>query len=168
MKTKTGVTVCDAMTKRPIIAKPDEGLERLAREMAHHHVGSLVVMKDKKLVGIVTEPDIIRKVIAKNKNPYKLKAKDIMEKKVVTIGPEQDIYDALVLMKRHDIRHLPVMDSKKMVGFLTIKDILKIEPQLFEIMVEKFELREEEKKPVRQSLEGKEEVCEFCGAVKRY
>lgn len=166
--TRTGYKVMDAMTKQPVVVKPGEKLESLAKKMARHHVGSLVVKDKEKLLGMITEQDVVRKVIAKNINPYKLKVKDIMEKNLVTISSEQDIYEALVLMKEHNIRHIPVMDGKKMAGFLTIKDILKIQPELFELMVEKFELREEKNKPVRKILEGNEEVCEFCGSVKKY
>ncbi|MBW2970751.1 CBS domain-containing protein [Candidatus Woesearchaeota archaeon] len=58
------------------------------------------------------------------------------------------MYDSLVLMRDYNIRHLPVVHKKELVGYLTIKDILKIEPQLFELIVEKFELREEHRKPI--------------------
>jgi hypothetical protein len=64
-------------------------------------------------------------------------------------------------MSDYNIRHLPVIEKGKFVGFLTIKDVLKIQPQLFELIVEKFELREEARKPV---LAGDDDgVCEICG-----
>ena len=65
-------------------------------------------------------------------------------------------------MKEKNIRHLPVVSDGKMVGLLTLKDILKIEPQLFDLLVDKFEVREEERKPIN-NLPEKEGVCQECG-----
>ena len=73
-----------------------------------------------------------------------------------------DIYDALVKMRDNNIRHLPVVENNEMVWLLTIKDILKIEPQLFELIVEKFELREESRKPINRIIPT-EGICQECG-----
>lgn len=163
---RTGVQVSDAMTKEPVVMKPEENLHTVATTMEKSHVGSIIISQQKKLLGIITEQDIVRKVIAKNLDPYKTKVKDVMETDMITIHGEQDVYDALVLMKQHNIRHLPVMSNGKMSGFLTIKDILKIQPQLFDLMVEKFELREEEDKPIRQILKHGQ-MCPNCGAIRK-
>lgn len=69
-----------------------------------------------------------------------------MEKDFPTIGPEKDIYDAIVLMRDKNVRHLPVMSKSTMVGFLTGKDVLKFQPQLFEVLADRIELREIERK----------------------
>ena len=92
-----------------------------------------------------------------------------MSKDLITIHPDQDIYEAAVIMRNSNIRHVPVMDGKKFMGFLTAKDVLKVQPQLFDLIVEKLELREEENKPIRQFYES-DGVCELCGeyAVKIY
>ena len=60
-----------------------------------------------------------------------------MTTKLVTIEPKADIFDAMMLMRDAEVRHLPVVENKKILGFLTMKDILKIEPQLFDLIVEK-------------------------------
>ena len=65
-------------------------------------------------------------------------------------------------MRDMNIRHLPVTDGSKMLGLLTLKDILKIEPQLFDLLVEKFELREEARKPINNQTEN-EGICQTCG-----
>lgn len=159
---KTGCKVSDAMTKKPIVVSPETNLQECAKIMADKHVGALVVQKDGKLSGVITEQDIVRKLVAKGINPLKEKVEEVMEKKLITIDPDSDIYDALVKMKDLNIRHLPVVSNKKMVGLLTIKDVLKIEPQLFELLVEKFELREESRKPINRIIPS-EGVCEGCG-----
>jgi len=159
---KTGYKICDAMTKKPVSVSPETSVEDCALKMMNNHVGSLVIIKDSKLLGILSDRDIVRRVIATKLNPKELKAEEVMIKKVITIGPEKDIYDALKKMRDSDVRHLPIMNKKEMVGLLTLKDILKIQPELFELMVEKFELREEERKPIFGGPIS-EGICEACG-----
>lgn len=159
-KMKTGYKVMDAMTTKPVSISHDTTLLDCAREMDEKHVGAVVVKDNEQSLGIITEQDIIRKVVAKGINPLTEKVRDYMEKKLITVSPDKDIYDALILMRDNNIRHLPVVDESKMVGLLTIKDILKIEPQLFDLIVEKFEIREASRKPKSTSSEG---VCQGCG-----
>lgn len=159
---KTGYKVCDTMTKRPITVSPDTTLQECARIMAENHVGALVFEEKGKISGIMTEQDVVRKAVLKGLDPKKTNARKIMEKKVRTISPEKDIFDAIKRMKDLNIRHLPVLDGKRIVGLLTLKDILKIEPQLFDLMVEKFELREEERKPIHH-VQEREGICQICG-----
>jgi signal-transduction protein with cAMP-binding, CBS, and nucleotidyltransferase domain len=158
---RTGVKIADAMTARPISVEPDKTIEECAGVMQKSHVGSLVIMKGQKLAGIITEQDIVRKVVAKKLSPSKTKVKDVMITELITADPADDIYDALVLMRDNNIRHLPVTHKGKLEGYLTIKDVLKIQPQLFEIIVEKFELREEQNKPL--GVGPGEETCDICG-----
>jgi len=158
---KTGVKIADAMTTRPISVEPDKTIEECAQVMQNSHVGSLVILKGQRLAGIITEQDIVRKVIAKKLSPVKTKVKDAMITDLITADPADDIYDALVIMRDNNIRHLPVVHKGKLVGYLTIKDVLKIQPQLFEIIVEKFELREEQNKPL--GVVPGDETCDVCG-----
>ena len=160
---KTGYKVYDCMTTKPISVTPDTSLEECASVMAKNHVGALVVKDNHESKGLITEQDIVRKVIAKGINPLAKNVRDFMEKRLITISPNDDIYDALIKMRDSNIRHLPVVGKGKMVGLLTLKDILKIEPSLFELVVEKFELREETRKPIDRIIQ-REAICQGCGA----
>ncbi len=160
---KTGVKVYDAMTTKPVSVSPDATLEECASVMNKNHVGALVVKDDHKSIGLITEQDIVRDVIAKKINPIGKRVSEFMEKKLITISPNADIYDALVKMRDENIRHLPVLDNGKMIGLLTLKDILKIAPQLFELLVEKFEIREQKRKPINRVI-AREAICQGCGA----
>lgn len=164
---KTGVKVSDAMTLNPVFVKYSDSIEKCAKIMAKKHVGSLLILKNKSLAGLITEQDIVRKSIGIGKNPMNMKISDIMIKKMITIEPSKDIYDALVIMKKKNIRHLPVMYKKNLVGFLTLKDILRIEPQLFDILVEKFEIRESGRKPITRKpyIEGECDNCDNYGQL---
>ena len=139
---KTGVRVSDAMTNEPVSVYPDTPMDKCAVLMKERDIGSLIVTENDVLKGILTEWDIVRKAVAVGKKPSETLASDIMESKVVTISPDSDIYDALLKMRNNDIRHLPVVKNKKLLGFLTLKDILKIQPELFDILVEKWEMRD--------------------------
>ena len=160
---KTGYKVHDCMTTKPIFVSSDMSLEECAKVMAKNHVGALVVKDNHESKGLITEQDIVRKVISKGINPLVKKVKDFMEIKLITISPHDDIYDALIKMRDSNIRHLPVVENRKMVGLLTLKDVLKIEPQLFELLVEKFELKEETRKPINRIISN-EAICQGCGA----
>ena len=160
---KTGYKVYDCMTTKPVFVSSDASLEKCAKVMTQNHVGALVIKDNHLSKGLITEQDIVRKLLAKGINPLTKKVKDFMEKKLITINPNDDIYEALIKMRDSNIRHLPVVDKGKMVGLLTLKDVLKIEPQLFELLVEKFELREEKRKPIDRIIQ-KEAICQGCGA----
>lgn len=159
---KTGYKVGDAMTKSPVTVKKETTLKECARIMSDKHVGSLLIEEKGKIIGLATEQDMVRKAMAKLLDPAKTPVKKIMETEILTTTANKDIYDALKIMRDHNVRHLPVVEKGKFVGFLTIKDILKIQPQLFELIVEKFELREESRKPVFGGDEN-EGICEVCG-----
>ena len=159
---KPGYKVCDAMTEKVIYVRPDENLETCAKIMKDNNVSSLVVKEDDKVKGIMTEKDIVKKTVAEGINPLNKQSKDIMETNLTAISPDKDIFEALILMRDIQVRHLPVMAENKLVGILTLNDILKIEPQLFDILAEKIELREEERKPLR-NIKEKEGICQTCG-----
>jgi CBS domain-containing protein len=145
---KTGYKIGDAMTFKPVFVDPNTTLIECSKLMSEKHVGSLIIKSNGKPQGIITEQDIVRKVVAKGKDFTQTTASDIMETKLYTVHPEDDIYDALMIMNDFNVRHLPVIHKENLVGFLTIKDILKIEPTLFDLVVSNFEIREEYRKPI--------------------
>jgi len=149
---KTGYVVADAMTREPVVISGEKTLRDAAKVMTKEHVGSLIVKDGKEILGIVTEQDMVRKGIGSLGNAAQKKVKDVMEQNLVTTSPDEDIFEALRIMRDYNIRHLPVMNKKEFVGLVTMKDILKIEPDLYEILAEKIKLREAERKPVKQEV----------------
>ncbi len=145
---KTGYKAIDIMTTRPITAKPSITVKECADLMTKHAVGSIIIVEGKDLKGIVSKKDIVSKIVSMNKDASKTKVNEIMTpaKKMVTISPGIDIYEAMILMKENDVKRLPVMDDGKLLGLITSKDILKIEPALFDLLVENIRLREEDRK----------------------
>tara|TARA_Y100000310_G_scaffold343467_1_gene451225 strand:- start:2558 stop:3100 length:543 start_codon:yes stop_codon:yes gene_type:complete len=159
---KTGIKVGDAMTEQPIVMKPSDTLVKCAQNMAEHKISAVLFKQEDKLRGILTDKDIVRKLVAENKNPLMLKASEVMNTNLYTTTPDEDIFEALSKMGKFDVNHLPVVSGQELLGLLTVKDILKIEPQLFEMLVDKFEIKEEERKPIHK-IGKREGLCEACG-----
>jgi len=170
-KAKIGVKVGDIMTRNFVSVKPDTNLIDCAKEMIKKHVGSLIVKDMQSLKGILTEKDIVWAVV-KRQDLTKIKAKDIMTRRVVTINPSKDIYEAISRMSNTKIRVLPVVVRDKVIGVVTMKDILRLEPSLSDIVTRSIEIKEENAKLNRRkaALSGetetwiKEGVCSECGA----
>ena len=145
-RVKTGYSVGDAMTMNPIFITPEKTLREAAKIMEKEHVGALLVKEKSQLTGILTEQDIVRKGVATPGNSSLKKVKEIMETNLVTTTPDEDIFEAIRIMRDYNIRHLPVMHEGKLAGLITLKDILKIEPDLYEIMIEKIQIKETDRK----------------------
>lgn len=95
------------------------------RMMSDKDVGALVVMEGDQMVGIVSERDYARKVVLQGKTSRDTKVADIMSKKVYSIHPDQTVEEAMELMTRQHIRHLPVVEADQLLGIISIGDVLK-------------------------------------------
>lgn len=93
--------------------------------MAEKNIGALLVMSGGKLHGILSERDYARKVILLGKSSHDLAVREIMSDEVVTVTPKQTVDDCMALMTGRRIRHLPVLDNGKVVGVLSIGDLVK-------------------------------------------
>ncbi len=113
--------------------RPDATVREAAEIMSEHKVGSVVVISGGgKLVGILTERDIIYDVVATPLIPEKTKVEEIMTKEVISISPERTLEDAADLMVEKKIRKLPVIEGHKLVGIVTASDLITYEEKLIE------------------------------------
>ncbi len=158
----TGLKVLDAMTKRPVTVSHGTKISKAAEKMKQEKVGSVLIQKKGKLIGILSEQDLVYKIVAHGLDPKETRVNQIMTKDVVTISPDEDIREAMIRMNKSNVRRLPVTHNTKIVGMLTMKDILKIEPELFELIIDKFDLKEEKSKPIHRVGE-REGICQMCG-----
>ena len=94
-------------------------------EMANKQIGALVVLEDKKVIGIITERDYARKVILQDKSSKDTLVREIMTDRVIYVKPDQKIEDCMALMTKKQIRHLPVLDGDRLVGMISIGDVVK-------------------------------------------
>ena len=104
---------------------PDSTVFDALAKMAEKDIGSLVVMDGEKLVGIVTERHYSRNVILKGKKSPTTVVSDIMERDVIYVRPEQSVELCMTLMTEQRVRHLPVLEGQKVVGIVSIGDLLK-------------------------------------------
>jgi len=129
-----------------------------AKVMKRYRIGSVVVTDEgKKPLGIVTSKDIVIRCLAGGFNPQKTKLKSIMSKPLVTISDTTNILKVLDLMVNRDIRRIGVVREGKLVGIVTVSDILKAVPALYENMMKEVMLAESE--PNVTFYEG---YCESC------
>ena len=102
---------------------PDETVYDALALMAKKEIGALVVVKKKKMVGIISERDYARKVILKGKSSKKTRVREIMTSDVIHVSPEQKVGKCLSLMTKKRIRHRPVLEKDRLVGILSIEDV---------------------------------------------
>jgi CBS domain-containing protein len=150
------VSIKEAMSPKVLTVGPDATVARAAKLMAKRSVGSVVVVKSKKPLGILTERDLLTKVISADLKPSEISVKEIMSTPVITITPDTDIAEASRIMARNKIRRLPVVANGRMVGIITTSDIMAVSPELMETIA-----RPEE--TARGEIE--ESVCDSCGEL---
>ena len=127
------LSVKEIMSRKPVVVEYKSTVSEAARLMMENDVGSLIVVKRKKPVGIVTERDILIKVIAQEIDPSNVRVKEVMSSPVIATEQGTDFNEAAEKMARLKIRRLPVVENGKLVGMLTESDILKVAPDLIEI-----------------------------------
>ena len=105
--------------------KADANVLQASKKLRYHNVGSLVVMDEiSAAVGMITERDLLNKVLAESKDPATLLVKDVMTNGVVSISLQASISAAQKVMAKHNIRHLPIIEDGLLVGMLSTRDIL--------------------------------------------
>jgi len=118
-------TAEDIMSHPVITIPPTKNIQEAAEIMATHAIGCVIVSKDEKVSGILTERDILKKVVAKDLDANKTTASDIMTKDVITVDGRADLFQVNDILDEHGIRRLPVIKEGKVVGIITAKNIIK-------------------------------------------
>lgn len=104
---------------------PEAPVLEAIKHMAEHRVGALVVMRGERLVGIVSERDYARKVILQGRGSAQTAVSEIMSSPALTISADTDVFDCMRLCTDSRIRHLPVVDGDKVIGVISIGDLVK-------------------------------------------
>ena len=104
---------------------PDDSVFDAIQKLANANIGSLIVVEDDRPVGIFTERDYARNVILKGKSSPTTKVRDIMTTRVVFAQPEQTVEECMAVMTDKHIRHLPVLRDEKLIGMISIGDLVK-------------------------------------------
>lgn len=104
---------------------PDSSVLDALKSMASHNTGALLVMQGRDVAGILSERDCVRKVELAGKTAKEIKVWEIMTSKVITITADQDLEACMTLMLDRNIRHLPVYDGEKLLGLISVRDVLR-------------------------------------------
>lgn len=162
---RSKMLVKDVMSSPVITINEDAPANRAAELMDKHGLGCIIVAsKNAKPLGIITERDMVGRVLAKNVKPDTIKAKDVMTSPLMTIEPDETISEAARRMNRLNVRRLGVIYRGQLVGLVSSKDILAVMPELLETIQENAiiegENRAEEATEESTPLAG---YCDHCG-----
>ena|SRR3989442_13520044 len=117
--------VREAMSRDPRSVGESTSVQEAARVMKEQDVGSLQVVEDERLVGIVTDRDIVIRGVAARSDVSSLSVMDVASHGVTTVAPDQDLDEALRLMAQEQVRRLPVVDGDRLVGILAQADVAR-------------------------------------------
>ena len=125
------VKLRDIMVSPVITTKKNAKISEAASTMCANNLGSLVVVNNnEKPVGMVTERDMLRKIIMTSKNPKQTDVSQIMSSPLVTGDPDMDVEHAAKFMLQKDVKRLPIVEEGKMIGIVTFTDIIRAQPQI--------------------------------------
>ena len=126
------MNVEEIMTDEVHTTTSDMTVKAAAEAMSKRKIGSLIVVDGNKLRGIITERDIMLKVVSLGKDASKIKVKDVMTKELIYIEPECEIDEAAQKMVDNQIKKLPVVSDNRLIGMITAMDIVTAEPKITE------------------------------------
>ena len=154
--------VGDVMTRGVICVDAGDTVLRAAEVMKKNDISSVIVLKRGNGVGILTERDIITKIVTESKDPKRVKVSDVMTSPLITVNPDTSIDDAARLMRDKDIRRLVVtIKGNRIVGVISEFDIVKVEPALHTLIREKSQWNITSAYAAEEgSVAG---ICEICG-----
>jgi CBS domain-containing protein len=116
-------SVRDVMTPSVRTVSPTQSLVEAAEVMKGEDVGSVPVVEEGRLTGILTDRDIVTRAVAERRDPQSVRVNEVASRELVTVEPEQDLDEALALMARHQVRRLPVVEEGQLVGMLAQADV---------------------------------------------
>ena len=130
------VLVRDVMSKDVKVVRPDTSVKEVVATMNKFNIGSIIVVQAGRPVGIITERDILRRIVEPCLAPEILSARQVMTSPVVSISKTVSIDEAAKIMAKKKIKKLPVMEKEKIVGMLTLTDIVTKVPTMLSILEE--------------------------------
>ncbi len=122
--------VQDVMSKQVVTCSPQDYVNEVAEQMRSLDIGCLPVVSKNKLVGMITDRDIVTRAVAKD---VKCKVEDVMTKSVISVSPQDTTVDASNLMGENQVRRLPVVEDGTLVGFVSLADLAFPFPHIQEV-----------------------------------
>ncbi len=126
--------VRDVMVRAVKTVKIDTNVKDAVRKMNKFNIGSIVVMDGRRPVGIVTERDILRRIVEQSIDPSIVEVRVIMSHPAITIDPDASIEEAARLMVKKGIKKLPVVENERLVGIITAMDFVRAGPRCVDLL----------------------------------
>jgi CBS domain-containing protein len=120
------MNVEELMIKNVVTVHPETPVEKAVRTMNTHEIGCLIVSENGKPIGIVTERDLLKRVLEQGKRPKTIKVAEIMSQPVIYGNPSMELEDAARLMFRKKVKKLPIIKDGELVGLITLTDLARI------------------------------------------
>ena len=120
--------VKDVMVTDLVTVKADVTVKKAVEVMNDFEIGCLIVVEKGEAIGIITERDILKRVVVEGKDPNKTLVSEVMSKPLIVTNPETSLEEAIEAMFKHKIKKLPVVEGGKLVGLVTFTDIARIQP----------------------------------------
>jgi CBS domain-containing protein len=133
-ESKLSLKVEDVMVREVITIDENSTVKEAADVMNKFEIGCLIAIRKGKAVGIITERDLLKRVVAEAKDVNKTRVKDVMSSPLVVVEPCMDLEEAVKLMFQMKIKKLPVVDEKRLVGLVSLTDIARFQPQMIRIL----------------------------------
>jgi CBS domain-containing protein len=131
---ETRLAVRDVMTRTVVTATPAMSAAEAGKKMVENRVGNILIVEEGKPVGIVSESDMVAKVISKNVKPGSIKLEQLMSQPLISTKSSDDINDAVLMMAQKKIRRLPVIDDGALVGIITDADVIQASSEINQIL----------------------------------
>ena len=128
------LNVEDVMVEEVVTVEADATVQEAVELMNKHEIGCLIVVLRGKPVGIITERDMLKRVLAKSKDPEKIKVSEIMSAPLILSNPAMEIEDAVKLMFKTKIKKLPVVQKARLMGLVTLTDLTRFQPHMIKIL----------------------------------
>lgn len=124
----------DVMVREVITLDEGSTVKEAAEIMNKFEIGCLIAVNKGKAMGIITERDLLKRVVAESRNATKTKVKEIMTSPLVVVEPKMELEEAVKMMFQMKIKKLPVVDGKRLVGLVSLTDIARFQPQMIKIL----------------------------------
>ncbi|MFQ5831419.1 MAG: cyclic nucleotide-binding/CBS domain-containing protein [Candidatus Thorarchaeota archaeon] len=160
------MSVRDIMAVNVVTMPPDATVREVASRMAEMDIGSIIIMDRTRAVGMITESDIARRVVAEQRDPKATKASEVMSSPLVHVTPDTALTEAMRVMAKSNIRRVAVLKNDTLAGIITSRDILRWSPELIDVLMESLRVRnnhgvrDEEEEDELIAFGG---ICDSCG-----
>jgi CBS domain-containing protein len=123
----------DLMVTKVITTKKDSTVEEAVKLMNKHEIGCLIVTENDRPIGILTERDLLKRILARSKDLKRMRFEEVMSTPLISVEPNVQVGDASRLMFQKNIKKMPIVKEGELLGLVTLTDILRIQPQLIKM-----------------------------------